>query len=120
MNRPNKIDALYDGLVVMYKAAGMSVKTVDPLPNQTLRTFKTRQSLNDKKFGRRLSEAAHSTPVLSSKRTSDGVVLFFQTVITSVGYSDVDGSVAAMKAKASSILKIQTRVFGASVDRDLL
>jgi hypothetical protein len=84
MNRPNKIDALYDGLVVMYKAAGMSVKTVDPLPNQTLENFQNTPKPQRPKFGRRLSEAAHSTPVLSSKRTCDGVVLFFQTVITSV------------------------------------
>jgi hypothetical protein len=38
-NGPNKIDALYDGLVVVPTAAGMSVKTVDPLPNQTLENF---------------------------------------------------------------------------------
>jgi hypothetical protein len=53
MNRPNKIDALYDGLVVMYKAAGMSVKTVDPLPNQTLENFQKHAKASTTKFGRR-------------------------------------------------------------------
>jgi hypothetical protein len=107
MNRPNKIDALYDGLVVMYKAAGMSVKTVDPLPNQTLRTFKNtpkpRPKIRSSSVGSRTFYAS-----IIVKTVRCGVVLFSNGDNFGVGYSDVDGSVAAMKAHLEKYI-INTR-----------
>jgi hypothetical protein len=80
----------------MYKAAGMSVKTVDPLPNQTLENFQKHAKARPKSVVVCRSRTFYASIIV--KTDPDVGVLFFQTVITSVGYSDVDGSVAAMKA----------------------
>jgi hypothetical protein len=80
------------------QAAGMSVKTVDPLPNQTLELSKHAKASTTKNSVV-VCRKPHSTPVLSSKRTPDvGSIFFSNGDNFGVGYSDVDGSVAAMKA----------------------
>jgi hypothetical protein len=98
MNRPNKIDALYDGRRHVQSRRNVREDGRSSTQSDIGELSKTRQSLNDQKFGRRLSEAAHSTPVLSSKRTQMWSSIVFSNGDNFVGYSDVDGSVAAMKA----------------------
>jgi hypothetical protein len=111
-------------VVVMYSRRNVREDGRSSTQSDIGELSKTRQSLDDQKFGRRLSEAPHSTPVLSSKRTQMWVVLFFSwwqlrwDIRTSM---DLWLRWKLTLKSTSSILKIQTRVFGASAwIKDLL
>jgi hypothetical protein len=104
--KDSKIQAMFAGLVDMYRGEGVTVRKIAPLPNQSVKSFRNYglslvRAPSDTCKGV-IAVTKHAATVRAWSKLHDvqaGVIIFLPIVGTiALGYTDVQMSIASMKA----------------------